>query len=51
MILNEKVLNSKVLYVFEYYSFGLGHFSIRGTLKNKKINFKIQKPKAEIFGH
>ena len=38
---NENALNWKVLYVVEYYNFGLGCFSIRDTLKiqNQK-NFK-----------
>lgn len=30
MILNEKVVDYKVTYLFEYYNFSLGHFFIQG---------------------
>ena len=41
MILNEKIVNYKVAYLFESYNFCSDHFSIRDYLKNSKINFKL----------
>jgi len=42
MISNEKSLNYKVLYLTEYYNFGLGCISIWGHLKDSKnLKFKF----------
>jgi len=39
---NDEVINYKVVYIFQYYNFGLYHFSFQGHLKNsKKKNIKI----------
>jgi hypothetical protein len=35
MILNEKVINYKVVDIFEYYNFYLDHFTSRDHIKNK----------------
>jgi len=37
MLSNENIVNFKVLDLFEYYNFCLGHFSIQGCLEN--LNF------------
>jgi hypothetical protein len=39
MILNEKLINYKVIFLIEIYNFGFGRFSIWGHLKN--LNSKI----------
>jgi hypothetical protein len=39
MISNEKVINYKVVQLFEIYNFGFGHFSIQDCLK--KIKFQM----------
>ena len=41
MTLNEKVVNYKVAWIFEFYNFRFDCFSIRGRLKNS--NFKFEK--------
>ena len=40
MILNEKVVNNKVVELIEAYNFGLSHFFIRIHLGNFKFEFQ-----------
>jgi hypothetical protein len=50
IILNKKLINYKVSYLFEYYNFSSSSFSIRGTLDFLK-EFQNLKAQDKISSH